>query len=650
MFLNKNLKNSQSQWSILKTMIKLSNRDIDIQYIQYQLNEILGEYDLSRNLRDFLCLNLLLAEGDFEPSLKPMIKETYNALGIKVRDEIIEKYGEWLHQHTNGKHLLEWTRYEDDKESTWAWSLVEHGSIESGGNEIDIKPLAAKNLMKLAREFYGKLSKDDREVFMSFQDELTFSPDAQTWREYLSEDFREFIARKYTDYVFKQWRAFWGARLDEPTVDVQNSIERLKTVPMNELAGVISMALNVAHVHGLMYEKLDLSQSDLDYMDNIPQSDVQALKKKILGDAYANVAVASIRLSKPKRRTEIVEPDSGPIYDSGFISPDGIPYDISEFGRHGDWAAIHRNWLESKGFTIGLHDDYNPDFDSMGGSQSDSIRDDLVRQGWIHIFTPEILSVWKYDFKTQERIKRAYREHDINSDSNVIKIIEQSNDSSHTLNLSELEENIFASRKFSIREAYQNTKFWFDPSGKLYSWPIQGDSKWAGPHHQDKIIELAPELIDGEDFTGASIEKKGKVYDRAEWDGWVAGGNIGGELFIRCNINKALELIRSLPKELRQANYVTVEDGYADTGSFPTHGQDAALTLTREIRDNPDKYYTTANYIPNPKTTMPQPIKRNFDYNEIHNWQDRVKWHQKKQKKRKATIDNIIQTYKGLTK
>ena len=53
----------------------------------------------------------------------------------------------------------------------------------------------------------------------------------------------------------------------------------------------------------------------------------------------------------------------------------------------------------------------------------------------------------------------------------------------------------------------------------------------------------------------------------------------------------------------------------------------------------------TANYIPNPKSTMPSPIKRNFDYTS-ENWIDRVEYETKKRQKarnkRKAAINLIL--------
>jgi hypothetical protein len=54
----------------------------------------------------------------------------------------------------------------------------------------------------------------------------------------------------------------------------------------------------------------------------------------------------------------------------------------------------------------------------------------------------------------------------------------------------------------------------------------------------------------------------------------------------------------------------------------------------------------TANYIPNPKSTMPSPIKKNYDYGEIPNWIDRVEYETKKRQKarnkRKAAINSIL--------
>ena len=53
-----------------------------------------------------------------------------------------------------------------------------------------------------------------------------------------------------------------------------------------------------------------------------------------------------------------------------------------------------------------------------------------------------------------------------------------------------------------------------------------------------------------------------------------------------------------------------------------------------------------SNYIPNPKSTMPNPIKKTYDYGEIPNWIDRVihetNKRQKARKKRKASMELLI--------
>jgi hypothetical protein len=48
-----------------------------------------------------------------------------------------------------------------------------------------------------------------------------------------------------------------------------------------------------------------------------------------------------------------------------------------------------------------------------------------------------------------------------------------------------------------------------------------------------------------------------------------------------------------------------------------------------------------ANYIPNPDTKVEQPLKRNYDYGEIPNYVDRLKWFNKKHTKRRNRKTNL---------
>jgi hypothetical protein len=60
----------------------------------------------------------------------------------------------------------------------------------------------------------------------------------------------------------------------------------------------------------------------------------------------------------------------------------------------------------------------------------------------------------------------------------------------------------------------------------------------------------------------------------------------------------------------------------------------------RKLKKNKKK---KANYIPNPDTKVPQPLKRNFDCGEIPNYVDRLKWHNKKERRenRKKNLNQI---------
>ena len=281
-------------------MLKFSQRDIDVSYTKYQLNDLLDDYNISSNLKDFMGLFRILNEESLTSEVRSLLQSAYVSLGEKIKIEIIESMEKWLNTHTSGKHLLEWDSYNDDPEATWAWSLVNDGELDShSGFHYDLKPSATKKLIQLATEFYGKLSKEDREGFKSSQDELSFNYNVDSWKEYLPEAFREFIARKYTDTAFKAWKEHWGESLYKPTHDVKEAIKRLKNAQIKDLASAISLALNVYHVHGKMYEHTNLSEEDLDYLDNMPDSDVDKLKRKIFGDAYAEMSLTSkLKFSK----------------------------------------------------------------------------------------------------------------------------------------------------------------------------------------------------------------------------------------------------------------------------------------------------------------------------------------------------------------
>ena len=97
--------------------------------------------------------------------------------------------------------------------------------------------------------------------------------------------------------------------------------------------------------------------------------------------------------------------------------------------------------------------------------------------------------------------------------------------------------------------------------------------------------------------------------------------------------NKPLQLAASFDK-------ISTRDAVKDTQNYWKQMKSPAFNkYWRKLKRNKKK----ANYIPNPNTKVPQPLKRNYDYGEIPNYVDRIKWFNKKQrnKKRKANLDTI---------
>jgi len=266
-------------------MIILSQRDnVDLAYTRFQLNDLLNSDNISLDLKNFLCLNVLLHEPGQNPEVKQMMRETYAQLGESIRKEILGNMERWLKSHTKAEYLLNWDEYNSDKEITWAWSLVKNGEMSShNGFEFDIKPLVAKRLVQLAREFYGHVGEEDKEGLEARADELAMGYGEEAWQS-LNEDFREFIARKYSGRAFQAWKRFWGQALVQPTKDVTAAVKRLRNCSLEELGPAISMALNAYHVHGKMIEHTNLRSDALDYLHEMPESDIEEFKKQILGE------------------------------------------------------------------------------------------------------------------------------------------------------------------------------------------------------------------------------------------------------------------------------------------------------------------------------------------------------------------------------
>jgi len=153
-------------------------------------------------------------------------------------------------------------------------------------------------------------------------------------------------------------------------------------------------------------------------------------------------------LRKVKIASEIKAPEQGVIIGEGFISPKGEIFDLTaneEEGkpnlRHGDWIVENKDWLESKGYRIKFPAGLNIDSPGiMSGKVNDMLRDQLVRQGWIHIFATDIISVWKFNARVEKKIRDLIRSYDYLIDSEEITVYEQSTDAVYKIDLQESED------------------------------------------------------------------------------------------------------------------------------------------------------------------------------------------------------------------
>lgn len=142
---------------------------------------------------------------------------------------------------------------------------------------------------------------------------------------------------------------------------------------------------------------------------------------------------------------EVKPPEQGVIHAEGFISPKGEIFDLAgdeDTGkpsfRHGDWIVYNIDWLESKGYKIDLPPGLNIDRPgAMSGETNDRLRDQLVRQGWIHVFMPDIISVWKFNRRVEKKIKDLIASYDYLIDSEEITVHEQSTNSTYSIDLQE---------------------------------------------------------------------------------------------------------------------------------------------------------------------------------------------------------------------
>ena len=128
--------------------------------------------------------------------------------------------------------------------------------------------------------------------------------------------------------------------------------------------------------------------------------------------------------------------------------------------------------------------------------------------------------------------------------------------------------------KISFRDkiASENIKFWISPEGKFFHWPSDSVMSRYDPHHVEKIHKLS----------GGKIE----TIHQALAAGWVSGGNINRQLYLRSyNFESAIENMRTIPLDFLHCDKLYLDTEASGAVEIDTHGANPILSLVRYMRD-----------------------------------------------------------------
>lgn len=164
---------------------------------------------------------------------------------------------------------------------------------------FDDQPLARQMISELGllRKFYD-WSVENGYYAVSYDLEELWGED---WYSEMLEDrgrqgeIEEIVdSAEALDFVWKQWLEIWPG-YEQTRHQVNNIIDKLNairgTANVNAVMSTLSLALNVAHNTGLMYEHLNLDEDQMDELSNLPTNDwsreIRQYSKKILA-MYTN--------------------------------------------------------------------------------------------------------------------------------------------------------------------------------------------------------------------------------------------------------------------------------------------------------------------------------------------------------------------------
>lgn len=219
-------------------------------------------------------------------------------------------------------HIEQWLAFH-----TGSGFAGEVSGIESGSPCYD-----EKGIVHLGGNFYyDNLRSDVQEAFLDMhpefiqestqqymtdmhdQNEVAQEPDAETQRymanEYLENysfmELLDWMRQYYNDAdvilekaiyqnIYPAWRWHWGDQLEVAEKNVQGAYDRLNAAlqsgQLNEILVAINTALNAQHVHGGMYERMDLSKDTMEALSNLNTDELDVFVDQITGPDWKNAS------------------------------------------------------------------------------------------------------------------------------------------------------------------------------------------------------------------------------------------------------------------------------------------------------------------------------------------------------------------------
>jgi len=233
----------------------------------------------------------------------------------------------------------------------------------------------------------------------------------------------------------------------------------------------------------------------------------------------------------------------------GWVSPRGRFYPLDGALSHGQWVVNNYDWLtQSAGAKLPPKKELVKDVISKG---SDYVRNLLVGQGWLHIYSPKVISVRSLASQNSAVTDYILTSGNGYNDFDVIEVysLDTNRWTKKTYKQWKGVEEEDGFSAFSSRTkiaGWGEYKAWVNPSAnEIFSWKCDGGGE---PHHVEKL----PEEVDNNVGNYDNFEEEygeGSVIEHANSLGWYQVSIDSGNLYITAfDEDDVTKIIKMLPE------------------------------------------------------------------------------------------------------